>query len=78
MENFRFHFNGKNIVAYIYITESLLTVPKLNKHPLLHKPYANEVTLTGQNPPWRPYYPHKIFTQFEKGLDLLMLKIWGL
>ena len=45
---------------------------------LLNKPYVNEVTLTGQNPPWRQCHPLEIFTQFVKGLDLLMLKILGL
>ena len=45
---------------------------------LLNKPYVNEDILTGQNPPWKCYYPLEIFTQFEKGLGLLMLKIWGL
>ena len=45
---------------------------------LLNKPYVNEVTLRGQNPPLR-YCNLLIFcVLFKKGLDLLMLKIWGL
>ena len=39
---------------------------------------VNEVTLTGQKPSLKFCLPFEIFTQFEKGLDLLMLKIWGL
>ena len=39
---------------------------------------VNEVYLTGQKPSLKFCYPHEILTQFVKGLDLLMLKIWGL
>ena len=39
---------------------------------------VNEVTLTGQKPSLKFCQPLELFTQFEKGLDLLMLKIWGL
>ena len=45
---------------------------------LLNKPYVNEVTLPWHNPPLIDFYPLERFTQFKKGLDLSMLKIWGL
>ena len=45
---------------------------------LLNKPYVNEVYLTGQNPPLICFYSLKIYTQFEKSLDLFMLKILSL
>ena len=45
---------------------------------LLNKPYENEVTLTEQNPPLKYCQPLELLTQLKKGLDLLMLKIWGL
>ena len=37
---------------------------------LLNKPYENEVTLTGQNPPLK--YPQffELFTQLKRGIDL--------
>ena len=37
---------------------------------LLNKPYENEVTLTGQNPPLKCCQPLELLTQFERGLDL--------
>ena len=37
---------------------------------LLNKPYENQVTLTGQNPPLKCCQPLEILTQFLKGLDL--------
>ena len=39
---------------------------------------VNEVTLTGQKPSLKFCQPLELLTQFVKGLDLLMLKIWGL
>ena len=45
---------------------------------LLNKPYENEVTLIGQNPPSKCYQPLELFTQLKRGLDLLTLKILGL
>ena len=45
---------------------------------LLNKPYVNEVYLTWQNPSLKFCWPLEIFTQFERGLDLSMLKIWSL
>ena len=45
---------------------------------LLNKPYVNEVTLTGQNPPLKYCQPLELLTQLEKDIDLSMLKIWGL
>ena len=34
--------------------------------------------MTGQNPPLKYSWPLELLTQFEKYLDLSMLKIWGL
>ena len=45
---------------------------------LLNKPYENEVNLTGQNPPLQFCLPLELFSPLKKGLDLLILKIWGL
>ena len=45
---------------------------------LLNKPYENEVTLRGQNIPLKQCRPLELLTQFERGSDLSMLKIWGL
>ena len=45
---------------------------------LPNKPYLNEVTLTRQNPPLKCCQLLELFTQFKRGLDLSMLKIWGL
>ena len=42
---------------------------------LVNKHYQNEVILTGQNPPLKYCQPLEILTQFEKVLDLLVLKI---
>ena len=39
---------------------------------------VNEVNLTGQKPSLKFYQHLELLTQFKKGLDLLMLKIWGL
>ena len=39
---------------------------------------VNEVALTAQKLSLKFYQPLELFTQFEKGLDLLMLKIWSL
>ena len=50
----------------------------MNMEPLLNKPYVNEVTLTGQNPPLKYCQPQELLTQLEKDIDLSMLKIWGL
>ena len=46
--------------------------------PLVNENYQNEVTLTGQNPLLKFCYPLELSTQFLKGLELLILKIWGL
>ena len=45
---------------------------------LLNKPYENEVTLTGQNPPFNYCLHFELFTAFLRELDLSMLEIWGL
>ena len=45
---------------------------------LLNKPYENEVTLTGQNPPLKCCQPLELLTHFERGLDFIILKIFGL
>ena len=42
------------------------------------KYYINEVTLTGQNLTKKCCQPLEILTEFERGLDLLLLKIWSL
>ena len=39
---------------------------------------VNEVTLRGQNPSLKFCYPLELYTQLKTGLDLLLLKIWGL
>ena len=45
---------------------------------LLDKPYENEVTLTGQNPPLKCCQQLEIQYTVRKRVDLLMLKILGL
>ena len=45
---------------------------------LLDKPYENEVTLTGQNPPLKCCHPLEILKHFITGLDLSMIEIWSL
>ena len=45
---------------------------------LLNKPYVNEVTLSKQNPALKCCQSLELLTHFLKGLDLSMLKIWGL
>ena len=45
---------------------------------LLNKPYENEVTLTGQNPPLKCCQHIEIQYTVRKRVDLLMLKILGL
>ena len=45
---------------------------------LLHKPYVNEVYLTGQNPPLKCCQHLEIQYTVRKRVDLLMLKILGL
>ena len=42
---------------------------------LLNKPYENEVTLTGQNPPLKCCQHLELLTQLKRGIDLSMLKI---
>ena len=42
---------------------------------LLNKPYENQVTLTGQNPPLRCCQPFEILAHFITGLDLFILEI---
>ena len=44
---------------------------------LLNKPYENEVTLTGQNPPLKYYQPLEFFTQLKRGLDFLIAENLG-
>ena len=39
---------------------------------------VNEVTLTGQNPSLKFCQPLELWAELKKGLDLLILKIWGL
>ena len=39
---------------------------------------VNDVTLTGQNPSLKLCQPPELLAQLKKGLDLLILKIWGL
>ena len=48
------------------------TVPLVNKH------YQNEVTLTEQSLSLKCCQPLEILTHFITGLDLSMIKIWGL
>ena len=36
---------------------------------LLNKPYENEVTMRGQNPPLKYYQPLPFLTHFERGFD---------
>ena len=55
-----------------------LQLCRLEMAPLLNKYYCNEVILTGKNLPLKFYYPLELSTQFLRGLELLMLKIWGL
>ena len=45
---------------------------------LVNKDYENKVTLTGQNLPLKCYQLLEILTQVKTGLDLFMIKIWGL
>ena len=45
---------------------------------LVNKPYVNEVTLRGQNPPLKCCQPLEILVDFMKGLDLSIIEIWGL
>ena len=45
---------------------------------VLNKPYENEVTLTGKNPPLKSYKHLEISKTLRKGLDLLLLKILDL
>ena len=45
---------------------------------LFDKPYVNEVTLTEQNLPLKCCQPLEILPHFTKGLNLLLLNIWGL
>ena len=42
---------------------------------LLNKPYENQVTLTGQNPPSKCCQPLEILANFITGLDLFILEI---
>ena len=51
---------------------------RLEIAPLLNKPYENEITSRVHNISLKCYQPLEILTQCEKGLDLLLLKIWGL
>ena len=60
-------FNFQNMYSYVHMKPLQSMFMK-----------GNEVTLTWQNPPLKYCYSHEISAQFEKGLDLLMLKIWGL
>ena len=39
---------------------------------------VSEVTLRGQNPSLKFCYPLELYTQLKMGLDLLLLRIWGL
>ena len=39
---------------------------------------VNEVTLRGQNQSLKFWYPLELYTQLKTGLDLLLLKLWGL
>ena len=45
---------------------------------LLNKPYIEEVTLSKQNPAFKCCQSLEILTNFLKGIDLSMLKIWDL
>ena len=62
-------------IAHIYFN---LQIKSDQTERLLNKPYVNEVTLTGQNPPLKYCQPLELLTQLEKDIDLSMLKIWGL
>ena len=50
----------------------------MNVVPSLSKPYVNEVTLREQKCPLKCCQPLDFLYTSLKGLDLLMLKIWGL
>ena len=45
---------------------------------VLTKPYINEVTLTGQNPPLKCWWPFDLLLQLKRNLDFSILKILGL
>ena len=45
---------------------------------LLNRPYGNEVTLRRQKPPLKCCQLLDFQSTFLKGLDILMIKIWGL
>ena len=55
-----------------------LQLSKSDYKRLLHKPYVNEVYLTGQNPPLKCCQHLEIQYTVRKRVDLLMLKILGL
>ena len=67
-------------ICKIEVTNTILNLQlsKSDYKRLLHKPYVNEVALTGQNPLLNRCQPPELLTQFKGGLDLLMLKIVGL
>ena len=50
----------------------------MNMNTLLNKPYVNEVTLTGQNPPLKCCKCLEFLAHFLNGLDLSIEEIWGL
>ena len=72
----KYNLTKNKTSCHIQLCQMNVMVP--NVIPLLSKPYVNEVTLTGQNPPSKCCYPLKLLTQFKRNLDLLILKIWGL
>ena len=59
-------------------SENYIQLLKSDYIRLLNKPYENEVTLTWQNPPLKCCQSLEILSSSEMGIDLLMLKIWGL
>ena len=75
------HLEGQTLRIYIVCTKMLSSHLQLSKSDykrLLHKPYVNEVHLTGQNPPLNCCQHLEIQYTVRKRVDLLMLKILGL
>ena len=92
-ENSNFKPKAKHVIWTLTLTNVVkgqITILRFWKPRPLHtvsedeydtpsnKHYWNGVNLTEQNQTKQCCYPLEILTKFEKGLDLLMLKIWGL
>ena len=61
-------FRGECANQYTTITSLDLQLLNFAYKRLLNKPYENEVTLTGQNPPLKCCQPLELLTYFEKGI----------